>query len=78
MFLLFQQHAMLKNNFVAMLRLGMIEFLHDSISIEGSSSFAILSDMYISWEESFWNKRSTSGPSSTRIEMKRLIRKVKQ
>ena len=78
MLLLFQQHAILKRNSFAMHRLGTIEFLHDIISIEASNSFAILSDMFIIWETSFWNKNSTIGPPLTRIEMKRLIRKVKQ
>ena len=75
--LLFQQDVMLKNNFVAMLRLGTIEFFHDIISIVASNSFAILCEMYIIWETSFWNKNSIKGPPSTRIEMKRLIRKVR-
>ena len=76
-FQLFFQTGLLKKNFVAMLRLGVIEFLYDVIAIESRSSFAILSDMYIIWETTFWKNKSFCQPPSSTMEMKRLIRKVK-
>ena len=60
-----------------MLRLGVIEFFHDIISMDTSSTFTTLSDMYVIWETSFWQNKSFADPPTSIAEMQRLTRKVK-